>query len=105
MAAIVDLSKELLLIIASHLSTADYGNLRRTCSAIEKLLFEDFAVHFFTTRQFMLTYPSLQALVDISKHESLAPYLRKVIIGTNSIPMPGSKINNISSIWRLTDQC
>jgi hypothetical protein len=89
MAAIIDLSKELLLIIVSHLSTADYGNLRRTCLAIEKLLFEDFAKHFFTTRQFMLTYPSLQALIAMSKHESLSLYLRKVIIGTNTIPMPG----------------
>lgn len=56
MAAIVDLLQELLLIIASHLGTADYGHLRRTCSAIEKTLFEDFAKHFFTTRQFMLIY-------------------------------------------------
>lgn len=96
MAGLVDLSKELLLIIASHLSTADYGRLRRTCSAIEKLLFEDFAKHFFTTRQFMLTHSSLQALIDMSKHESLAPYLRKIIIGTNVIPVPGSAVTGFA---------
>ncbi|KAF2424912.1 hypothetical protein EJ08DRAFT_736918 [Tothia fuscella] len=85
-----DLSQELILLVSRHLGTEDYGNLRRTCSYIEKQLFEDFAKHFFTTRQFMLTHYSLQTLIDISNHDALGGHLRKIIIGTNIIAEPAS---------------
>ncbi|QDS75354.1 hypothetical protein FKW77_002209 [Venturia effusa] len=81
-----DLPAELLIHIASQLTTIDYGSIRRTCSTIEQKLFDNFGKEFFKRRQFMLTHSSLQTLLDISNHEALRYYLTKVIIGTNYIP-------------------
>ncbi|KAF2279989.1 uncharacterized protein EI97DRAFT_429746 [Westerdykella ornata] len=81
MANLTSIPLELLLKISSHLSTVDLGSLRRTCRTIERSLFDSFAKEFFSKRQFMLTRPSLQALVDISKHPNLSKELRHVIIG------------------------
>lgn len=75
---------EMLTMIASHLSTPDLGALRLSCRTIEQLLFDNFAKEFFSKKQFMLSYPSLQALVNISKHSGLCKYLRHVIISTET---------------------
>jgi hypothetical protein len=71
---------EILLQISRRLTTPEYGNLRRTCKAIESTLLNAFAQEFFTKRQFMLTEFSLQALLDISKSR-LSRYMNHVIIG------------------------
>ena len=81
-----ELPAELLVNITSHLTTVEYGSVRRTCSMVEKKLFDSFGKEFFKRKQFMLTESSLQALIDISNHESLRGYLTKIIIGTNVIP-------------------
>jgi hypothetical protein len=81
-----DVPTELLVNITSHLTTPDYGSVRLTCSTVEKKVWDSFAKEFFTRKQFMLTRPSLQALIDISNHDSLKGYLKKVIIGTNLVP-------------------
>jgi hypothetical protein len=81
-----DLPAELLINIASYLTTPEYGNVRRTCATVEKKLFDSFGREFFKRKQFMLTRPSLQTLIDISNHEAIRCYLTKVIIGTNFIP-------------------
>jgi hypothetical protein len=81
-----DLPAELLVNITSHLTTVDYGNVRRTCSTVEMKLFDSFGKEFFKRKQFMLTQSSLQALIDISNHDALRGYMTKVIIGTNVIP-------------------
>ncbi|KAI1339535.1 hypothetical protein F5Y15DRAFT_75762 [Xylariaceae sp. FL0016] len=70
---------EVLLHISSHLTTLDYGSLRRTCKHVENFLFRAFAKEFFSKRQFCLTDFSLQALLDISESR-LAPSLTHVII-------------------------
>jgi hypothetical protein len=90
-----DIPAELLVNITSYLSTPDYGNVRRTCSMVEKKLFDSFGKEFFKRKQFMLTRLSLQALIDISNHESLRLYLTKVIIGTNLIPHPGKPSHSL----------
>lgn len=91
-----DLPAELLVNIASQLTTVDYGSVRRTCSTIEQKLFDNFGREFFKRKQFMLTQSSLQTLIDISNHEALKQYLTKVIIGTNYIPRFDSFLDTTS---------
>lgn len=77
---------EVLLTVASHLTTSEYGHLRLTCKHLETSLFSAFSREFFYKRQFMLTEFSLQALVDISCSR-LAPSMTHVII---SLDRPAS---------------
>jgi hypothetical protein len=84
MASLLTLPLELLVAVSSYLTTPDLGALRLTCKQTEKSLFEWFAGEFFTKKQFMLTYKSLQAFVDISKHVSFSKKLTHVIIATNA---------------------
>ncbi|GAB7362618.1 hypothetical protein MBLNU230_g2930t1 [Neophaeotheca triangularis] len=79
-AKILELPPELLVSVASHLSTARLGCFRLTCQTIEKAVFDSFAREFFTKRQFAIEEVSLQALVDISKHAVLSKRLSEVII-------------------------
>lgn len=83
MVHLLSIPLELLVAISSHLPTQDLSSLRLTCKQIEKSLFGWFSQEFFTKKQFMLTEKSLQALVDIAKHETLSPKLTHVIIATN----------------------
>jgi hypothetical protein len=75
------LPTEIIIRIAFPLTTPELGALRRTCRKIEAALFNDFAKEFFRMKQFMLTEPSLQCLVDISNHPKLKTCLEHVIIG------------------------
>ncbi|OTA63562.1 hypothetical protein K449DRAFT_432867 [Hypoxylon sp. EC38] len=70
---------EVLVYIASYLTTSEYGALRLACRRIENDLFDSFAKEFFIKRQFMISEFSLQALVDISMSR-LGPYLKYLII-------------------------
>ncbi|KAI0430411.1 hypothetical protein F5Y09DRAFT_229615 [Xylaria sp. FL1042] len=79
MANLLNVPLEVLLHITSHLTTPEYGNLRRTCKKIEALLFGAFAKEFFSKRQFALIEFSIQALVDIAKSR-LGPSLTHLII-------------------------
>lgn len=79
-AKILDLPSELLVNVASHLSTVRLGYFRRTCKTIERALFDSFAREFFTKRQFSIEEVSLQTLIDISKHDVLSRRLSEVII-------------------------
>jgi len=81
------LPPELLLRVSSHLTTPEFGYLRRTCKQVEHLLFASFAHEFFTKRQFMIEEISLQALVDIANHPTLSPYLSEVIFSLRGLPV------------------
>lgn len=83
--ALDDLPQEVLVRIASFLTTAELGPFRRTCKQVEAKLFNTFALEFFTKRQFMLEHESLQALVGISRHPGLGAKLTEVIIGTQTL--------------------
>ncbi|KAH4194007.1 hypothetical protein HBI37_071610 [Parastagonospora nodorum] len=83
MASLLTIPLELLVAISSFLTTPDLGALRLTCKQVEKSLYEWFSKEFFTKKQFMLTYKSLQAFVDISKHSSFSKMLSHVIIATD----------------------
>lgn len=72
---------ELLLRVSSHLTTPELGYLRRTCKNVEAAIFDSFAREFFTKRQFMIEYVSLQALIEIASHPTLSCHLSEVIIG------------------------
>lgn len=90
MPTLLTIPLELLVSISSFLHTQDLASLRLTCNQIERSLYEWFSKEFFTKKQFMLTHPSLQTLIDISKHASFSQKLTHVIIGTNmyeDIPM------------------
>ncbi|EAA32457.1 hypothetical protein GE21DRAFT_7503 [Neurospora crassa] len=79
---------EVLTRITYFVRTPDLGNARLTCRWLESALFHSFAYEFFRKKQFMLYGPSLQVLVDISKHPGLSPYLKHVIIGADQILEP-----------------
>ncbi|KAI0574728.1 PepP Xaa-Pro aminopeptidase [Pyrenophora tritici-repentis] len=83
MASLLSIPLELLVAVSAYLPTEDLGSLRLTCKQTEKSLYEWFSKEFFTKKQFMLTYTSLQALVDISNHVSFSKKLAHVIIGVN----------------------
>ncbi|KAI8932728.1 hypothetical protein NX059_010219 [Plenodomus lindquistii] len=90
MASLLTIPLELLVAVSTHLSTPDLASLRLTCKQVEKSLYEWFSEEFFTKKQFMLTYPSLQTLIDISKHVGFSKKLKHVIIATNvydSVPL------------------
>ncbi|KAM3423308.1 hypothetical protein BST61_g747 [Cercospora zeina] len=78
--SLIDLPQELLVRVATFLTTNDLAPLRCSCKHVERQLFDSFAREFFTKRQFLLEHESLEALVAISKHPGLAPKLTEVII-------------------------
>jgi len=80
---------EILLRITSFLTTPELSSVRLTCKRVEESLFAFFSHEFFRKKQFMLYGPSLQALLDISSHPTLSPYLKHVIIATDSFNMRG----------------
>lgn len=80
--------QEVLTRITYFIRTPDLCNARLTCRALDKALFHSFAYEFFRKKQFMIYGPSLQCLVDISKHENLSPYLKHVIIGLDKVTPP-----------------
>jgi hypothetical protein len=82
MATLLDMPLELLVQISSYVTTPDLSALRLTCKRLERSLWEWFAEEFFVKKQFMITQPSLQALLDISYHPSLSKKLKHVIIST-----------------------
>ncbi|CAD0084068.1 unnamed protein product [Aureobasidium vineae] len=84
--ALVDLPPELLLRVAAFLTTSELGHFRLASKHIEAVLCESFAREFFTKKQFMLEQPSLQALLDISNHPTLASRLSEVVISTHVLP-------------------
>jgi hypothetical protein len=75
-ANLLRLPPELMLRISSHLTTHELACFRLTCKTIERNLFDDFARYYFSKRSFMLEEISLEALVGISNHKTLAPYLK-----------------------------
>ncbi|KAK4670039.1 uncharacterized protein QC763_208230 [Podospora pseudopauciseta] len=76
---------ELLLRITRWIRTSDLANVRLSCKCLERNLFNFFAHEFFRKRQFMVSVQSLQTLVSISKHSTLAPFLKHVIICTDRV--------------------
>ncbi|KAK3297249.1 uncharacterized protein B0H64DRAFT_319374 [Chaetomium fimeti] len=80
---LVQIPLEVLTRITHFISTTDLGNVRLSCKALEQGLFHFFSHEFFRKKQFMVLSDSLQALIDISKHPNLSPFLKHVIIGTD----------------------
>lgn len=103
MAALLTIPLELLVSVSSYLPTSDLTSLRYvpleyllyaehklilctfrlTCKQVEKSLYEWFSEEFFAKKQFMLTYPSLKTLVDISQHIGFSKKLKHIIVATN----------------------
>lgn len=73
---ILKLPPELVLRVSAHLTTTDLCAFRATCKQIEAGLFDSFAKEFFSKRQFMIEQVSLEVLVGIANHKTLAPYLK-----------------------------
>ncbi|KAG9950841.1 hypothetical protein KCU85_g3164, partial [Aureobasidium melanogenum] len=83
---LLDLPPELLLRVSAFLTTNELGKFRLTSKNIEAVLFDSFSREFFTKKQFMLEQVSLQALIDISNHPTLASRLSEVVISTHVFP-------------------
>jgi hypothetical protein len=73
---LLKLPPELIIRISTHFTTPELGDFRGTCRYIESSLFDSFAKEFFTKRQFMLEYVSLEALVGIANHKLLSSRLQ-----------------------------
>ncbi len=69
--------------ITYYLSTPELGNVRLTCKALERSLFNFFSHEFFRKKQFMMFEDSLSALIEISKHPALAPFLVRRDLSTS----------------------
>ncbi|OTB04101.1 hypothetical protein M426DRAFT_321197 [Hypoxylon sp. CI-4A] len=76
---------ELLVHMASYLSTDDLCSLRLTCRRVERFLFDGFAEEFFSDRRFMVIGSSLECLVNIAKHAELSKRLSKLTIGLDRL--------------------
>jgi len=79
---------EILIRITYFVSTPDLGSMRLSCKALEQRLFNFFSHEFFRKKQFMASTDSLQALIDISNHPTLSPFLKHVIIATDRPSRP-----------------
>ncbi|KAF2636247.1 hypothetical protein P280DRAFT_553044 [Massarina eburnea CBS 473.64] len=86
-------------IIATYLSTKDLGALRLSSKYFETALFNTFAKEFFTKKQFMLTTPSLEVLIAISKHAALSKFVKHVIIGIETYDHPTAHIPSAAAFW------
>lgn len=84
---LLQLPPELLLRISSYLTTPEFGSFRQSCKHVEAALFDSFAKEFFTKRQFMIEYISLQTLVDIANHPTLSHRLSEVIISIHTLAL------------------
>jgi len=96
---------ETLVNVAATLTTIDYGHLRRASKIIESKLFPFFASEFFSIRQIFIYPTSVQSLVDISQHEALAPYVKKLILTTDTVRNRGgvSMTAPLDYYWHFTD--
>ncbi|CAM1507899.1 Fc.00g047470.m01.CDS01 [Cosmosporella sp. VM-42] len=101
---ILKIPLEILLRITYHLTTPELGKLRLTSRHFEQSLDPTFIKEFFTRKQFMITYESLQALIDISKSR-LGPHLRIVHIGLDQFGdtrrRPGGDANQVARYAQL----
>ncbi|KAL2166759.1 hypothetical protein VTG60DRAFT_2243 [Thermothelomyces hinnuleus] len=100
---LVQVPLEILLRITSHITTPDLGNVRLSCRALERSLFNSFAHEFFRKKQFMATTDSLQALIDISKHPTLSPVLKHVILSVDRPFIPSYPLWNLSNSDRNSE--
>ncbi|KAI1266391.1 hypothetical protein F5Y18DRAFT_28398 [Xylariaceae sp. FL1019] len=78
---LLELPLELLLLIWDHLGIYDAFALRLVCRELASRLFETFCTEFFTERRFSISYYSLNALLEITKHPDLKKWLKHLTIG------------------------
>ena len=104
---LVALPTELLECIVLELpTTSDLCSLRAVCHELEAKTFNVFGRLHFSSRHHMISLFSLQALIDISNHQGFAPFVRRIIFGTDQLTehfpefLPG-KINEIDNHYQL----
>jgi hypothetical protein len=73
---------EVLSMIVLECESTDLKNLRLTSKLMQSISTGPFARKYFSRRRFLLTYPSMKALVDITAHPTFAPYLTCITFGT-----------------------
>lgn len=104
---LVALPTELLEYIVLELpTTSDLCSLRAVCHGLEAKTFDVFGRLYFTSRRHMISLFSLQALIDISNHRGFAPFVQRVIFGTDQLtehpPEPSpEKIDEIDNHYQL----
>lgn len=74
--SLLSLGPEIHDIIASQLSSHDFGNLRSTCEELCNRLGVQFARQCCAERRFLFTQDSLQGLVDLTAHKVFAPHIK-----------------------------
>lgn len=81
--ALQSLPAEILQIITSASDTADFLTMRLICNEIADKMHNHFGVTFFQHCRHIVSMESLQALIDISAHKTLGPFVRIVELGTH----------------------
>ena len=83
---LVALPTELLECIVLELpTTSELCSLRAVCHKLEAKTFNVFGRLYFSSRHHMISLFSLQVLIDISNHRGFAPFVRRVIFGTDQL--------------------
>lgn len=77
---------EVLARITRHLTTPELCDMRTVCKLIEQRMHHTFSREFFRRKQFMISTPSLDALLAIVRHP-LGAGLKHIAIGTDMFGM------------------
>jgi hypothetical protein len=72
---------EVLSMIVLECESTDLKNLRLVSKVMHGFSTRLFARKYFSRRRFLLTYPSMEALVDITAHPTFAPHLTCITFG------------------------
>ncbi|KXJ84635.1 hypothetical protein Micbo1qcDRAFT_154776 [Microdochium bolleyi] len=84
--ALSSLPLELFGIIASSIDTLSFFALRQTSRYVEAHTRALFRHRYFSTRAVMMYEPSLQNLLEVSRHEEYRTYVKKIIVCLDHIP-------------------
>ncbi|THX75170.1 hypothetical protein D6D04_07538 [Aureobasidium pullulans] len=82
---LLSLGPEIHSIIASQLSSHDFGHLRSTCKELCNRFGVQFAKQCFAERRFLFTQDSMQGLVDLTAHKVFAPHIKKILFGSGRL--------------------
>lgn len=82
---LLSLGPDIHSIIASQLSSHDFGHLRSTCKELCNRFGVQFAKQCLAERRFLFTQDSLQGLVDLTAHKVFAPHIKKILFGSGRL--------------------
>jgi hypothetical protein len=79
---LLGLPNEVLSMVVSECEPTDMKHLRLVSKLMHQISTGPFARKYFSRRRFLLTHPSMKALVDITANPTFGPYLTCITFGT-----------------------